>query len=62
MTFEIVLEIAALAIALVYGYVWKGSHGKTMDPKKLARYRVAALGALGWALLIFVKIVTHTYK
>jgi len=62
LTFWIVLEIVTVVAVLVYSYMWKGPPGKRMDPKKLARYRLAVRLGVGWAVLILVRLVTHTYK
>ncbi len=62
MTFEVVLGIICVSIVLVYGYMWRGPPGRTMNPVKRARYRWATLAGLGWGILILVRIVTHTFK
>jgi len=62
MTLELILEIGCIGIILVYGRIWLGPRGETMDPAKLARYRWSTLGAIGWGLIILVRILTHTYK
>lgn len=62
MTFYVIAEIIAVSVVIVYGYVWKGPRGKTMSTAKLARYRWATLFALGWAVIILVRLMTHTYK
>jgi hypothetical protein len=62
MALEVILEIVCVSAGIVYGRIWRGPRGKTMDPTKLARYRWATLGAIGWGLIILVRIVTHTYR
>jgi hypothetical protein len=59
---EVILEIVCVSAGIVYGRIWRGPRGKTMDPTKLVRYRWATLGAIGWGLIILVRIATHTYR
>jgi hypothetical protein len=61
-TLEVILEIVCVGFVILYGWIWRGPRGKTMDPVKLARYRSATLFGLGWAALILARILTHTYK
>jgi hypothetical protein len=62
MTLLVILEIVFVGVVLVYGRIWRGPRAKTMSPAKLARYRWATLFSAGWALIILVRLVTHTYK
>jgi hypothetical protein len=34
---------------------------RTTTAAKIARYRWATFSAAGWAVLVFVRLVTHTY-
>ena len=62
MVLQVILEIVCMFFVILYGWIWRGPRGKTMDPVKRARYRSATLFGLGWAALILVRILTHTYK
>jgi len=62
LTFWIILEVGFVLVILVYGYMWRGPPGKKMDPKKLARYRWSVRFGMCWAVLILVRLVTHTYR
>jgi hypothetical protein len=62
MTTWVILEAVFVVIVLSYGYMWKGPPRMNLAPKKLARYRFATRLALFWAVLIFVRLVTQTYK
>jgi haloacid dehalogenase-like hydrolase len=61
-TLSIILEIGFICIAFVGGYLWKGPRSQSVNPAKLARYRWATLFSAGWALIILMKLLTHTYK
>jgi hypothetical protein len=57
----VVLELACVVIAVVYGRIWRTADPATMDPKKIARFRSSACGATGLGLIIAVRLLTHTY-
>jgi len=61
------LFYAVMEVIFVVGVIWgsymlKGPPGKTMNPKKVARYRYATRFGFFWAILVFVRLVTHTYR
>jgi hypothetical protein len=55
------LEALMLAVAVGYGYVWRGPPGKAISAKKLARYKSSSLYSLALAAIILVRLVTNTY-
>gem|GEM_PF-6348580 len=61
-TLYLILEIVAVCTALYGRYMLKGSRLQTLSPAKLSRYRFATFGAAGWAAIILVRLLTHTYK
>jgi hypothetical protein len=60
--FYAILGVICLGFTLVYGYVWLGPRGKTINPTKLARYRWSTLVGLGLSAIILVRLLTHTYR
>jgi hypothetical protein len=62
MTLSVILEFVAVGTVLVGGYMWKGPRSQSVSQAKLARYRWATLFSAGWALIILVRLLTHTYK
>jgi hypothetical protein len=56
-----VLEVVCVFFVVVYGRIWRTATPATMDPKKLARYRWSTLAGAGLAVIIAVRLLTHTY-
>jgi hypothetical protein len=59
--FYAVLEVICVFFVVVYGRIWRTATPETMDPKKIARYRWSTLTGAGFAVIIAVRLPTHTY-
>ena len=59
--FYAVLEVICVFMVVVYGRIWRTANPETMDPKKIARYRWSTLTGVGLAVIIAVRLLTHTY-
>lgn len=58
----IVLEIICVFFVLLGFYLWKKPRSEPVSPKKLSRYRWGATYGSGVAILILIRLLTHTYK
>jgi hypothetical protein len=58
----VVLELAAITVAVVYRRVWRSRASTAMSATKLVRYRRASFLLFAWAGLILVRLLTHTYN
>jgi hypothetical protein len=62
MTFEIVMLVLAVGFGAFGFYMQKGSPRTRTSPQQLARYRRGTFVLTAWAIIVLVRLLTHTYK
>jgi hypothetical protein len=62
MTFYAVAGVIAAGTAILGLYMSRGPRSHSLSPAKLSRYRWATLVALGWTVIILIRLVTNTYR
>lgn len=62
MTFEIVMLLVSGGFAAFGLYMQKGPPRNRTSPQQIARYRQGTFVLTGWAIIVLIRILTHTYK